>query len=71
MRLGPVAAPARLDGEGFSPFGRVVDGMGVLNLLYGGYGEGPPQERVLKEGNAFLRAEYPNLDYVQSITLKE
>lgn len=60
-----------LDEEGFAPFGLVVDGMGVLDLLYSGYGEGPKQERIIKEGNAFLRAEYPRLDYVKSITLKE
>lgn len=66
-----MADNARLDNEGFTPIGRVVDGMGVLNLLYGGYGEGPRQERIIKEGNAFLRADYPNLDYVQSITLEE
>src|SRR5213596_1497254 len=34
---------SRLDGMGFSPFGRVVEGMDVVDRLYGGYGEGAPR----------------------------
>ena len=34
---------ARLDASGFAPFGRVVEGMDVVDQLYGGYGEGAPQ----------------------------
>ena len=29
----------RLDAQGFSPLGRVVEGMSVVDSLYGGYGE--------------------------------
>ena len=31
---------ARLDGQGFSPFGKVVSGMDVVEKLYAQYGEG-------------------------------
>lgn len=62
---------SRLDGLGFSPFGMVRD-MTPVDELYGGYGEGPPsgdgpdQGRMRNEGNTYLRAEYPELDYIVS-----
>lgn len=60
---------SRLDGLGFSPFGRVRD-MTVVDGLYAGYGDGPPQgegpdqARIRNEGNAYLRAEFPDLDHI-------
>src|SRR5690606_7073477 len=45
-----------LDGMGFSPIGAVVEGMEVVDQLYGGYGDGPPmgsgpnQSRITNEG---------------------
>jgi peptidyl-prolyl cis-trans isomerase A (cyclophilin A) len=61
----------RLDGMGFAPFGRVLD-MSAVDRLYAGYGEGAPsgrgpmQARIQREGNAYLRAEFPELDYIRS-----
>jgi peptidyl-prolyl cis-trans isomerase A (cyclophilin A) len=66
---------ARLDGMGFAPFGRVVEGMEVVDALYAGYGEGAPrgagpnQARIQAEGNAYLDREFPQLDYVTIATL--
>lgn len=57
---------ARLDGMGFSPFGRVVEGMSVVDSIYAGYGETPDQSRVGAEGNAYLKREFPRLDYIKS-----
>lgn len=57
---------ARLDGMGFSPFGRVVEGMSVVDSIYSGYGESPDQSRVGAEGNAYLKREFPRLDYIKS-----
>jgi peptidyl-prolyl cis-trans isomerase A (cyclophilin A) len=62
-----------LDGMGFSPFARVREAdMAIVDSLYNGYGEGAPrgagpdQGRMHAEGNTYLRASFPNLDYVRS-----
>jgi peptidyl-prolyl cis-trans isomerase A (cyclophilin A) len=66
---------ARLDGQGFAPFGQVVSGMAIVDALYGGYGEGAPggagpeQGRVQSEGNAYLIKEFPKLDYIKTATI--
>ena len=66
---------AGLDGQGFSPFGKVVSGMDVVDSLYGGYGEGAPrgagpdQGQVQAQGNAYLQQDYPKLDYVKTATI--
>lgn len=66
---------SQLDGMGFSPFGKVVDGMNVVDSIYKGYGEGAPrgagpdQGRVQMQGNAYLKADYPKLDYIKSAEL--
>ena len=66
---------AGLDGQGFSPFGKVVSGMDVVDSLYGGYGEGAPngagpdQGRVQSQGNAYMEKSFPKLDYVKTATI--
>jgi peptidyl-prolyl cis-trans isomerase A (cyclophilin A) len=66
---------AMLDGQGFAPFGRVVDGMKAVDALYSGYGEGAPnglgpeQESIRNKGNAYLRTAFPKLDYIKSATI--
>jgi peptidyl-prolyl cis-trans isomerase A (cyclophilin A) len=68
---------ARLDRDRFAPFGRVVEGMDVVNSLYNGYGEGAPrgagpdQGRVQFEGNAYLNRSYPKLDYIKKAAIVE
>jgi len=63
---------SRLDSMGFSPFGKVVEGMEVVDALYSGYGEGAPggrgpvQNRIQDEGNAYLNAEFPEMDFIQT-----
>lgn len=61
----------RLDGMGFAPVGEVVSGMGAIDSLHAGYGEGAPygrgpdQERIAREGNAYLDQSYPLLDRIR------
>jgi peptidyl-prolyl cis-trans isomerase A (cyclophilin A) len=66
----------RLDTMSYSPLGRVVSGMDVVDALYPGYGEvspagrGPSQERALREGNAYLDAQFPKLDRILSARIE-
>jgi peptidyl-prolyl cis-trans isomerase A (cyclophilin A) len=68
---------AALDGQGFSPFGKVVSGMEVVDSLYGGYGEGAPngngpdQGRIQSQGNAYLEQDFPKLDFIKTATIAE
>jgi peptidyl-prolyl cis-trans isomerase A (cyclophilin A) len=62
----------RLDASGFAPFAKIARGMDVVDALYKGYGEGAPsgdgpsQDRIAGEGNAYLDREFPKLDRVLS-----
>jgi homoserine O-acetyltransferase len=59
----------QLDGQGFAPFGKVVEGMEAVAALYAGYGEssgggirGGKQQPLFEGGNAWLDAKFPRLD---------
>jgi peptidyl-prolyl cis-trans isomerase A (cyclophilin A) len=44
-----------LDRQGNAPFGEVVEnGMDVVDKIYNGYGDGPDQSRLAKEGKLYL-----------------
>jgi peptidyl-prolyl cis-trans isomerase A (cyclophilin A) len=66
-----------LDRQGFSPFGRVVEGMSVVDSIYDGYGEGAPRGRgpnqglIQTQGNKYLKAQYPNLDYIKNARIDD
>ncbi|MFY9754823.1 MAG: peptidylprolyl isomerase [Pseudolabrys sp.] len=67
---------ANLDGMGFSPFGRIVSGMNVVDALNAEYGEGAPrgrgpdQSRLQSEGNTYLMKDFPRMDYVKKATIE-
>lgn len=60
---------SRLDKMGFAPFGKVVEGMNVVDSLYSGYGEhsgggmrAGHQQKLFEEGDAYLDRNFPRLD---------
>jgi peptidyl-prolyl cis-trans isomerase A (cyclophilin A) len=61
-----------LDEQHFVPFAKVVEGMDVVDRLYGGYGEMRPQGkeidpgRVEEEANEYLVPRFPKLDYIKT-----
>ena len=58
-----------LDGKGFAPIGRVIAGWDVVKALYSGYGDKPSQQTLMYEGNAYLKRDFPNLDYIRRAVL--
>ena len=67
-----LADNTRLDAMGFSPFGRVVEGLEVVGRFYSAYGEGAPrgsgpdQSLIETQGNAYLEDRFPRLDYIKT-----
>lgn len=57
---------------GFPPIGEIVNGVEVLDSLYWQYSgtrggqtfPGPSQDSIGLQGNAYLRRNFPNLDYI-------
>jgi len=66
-----------LDSQGFAPFGRVIQGMEVVDKLNAQYGEGAPrgrgpdQGRIQTEGNAYLMKDFAALDFVKKATIEK
>ena len=58
-----------LDGQGFSPFGKVVEGMEIVDSINSASGESPNQGTIQQAGNAYLKKEFPNLDSIKSASL--
>ncbi|MCL4118231.1 UNVERIFIED_CONTAM: hypothetical protein GTU68_053873 [Idotea baltica] len=58
-----------LDSTGFSPFGRVIKGMEVVDKINAEYREQPNQGSIQARGNEYLNASFPNLDYIKSVKI--
>ncbi len=60
---------ARLDGMGFSPFGKVISGMEFIDGVFAGYGGSPRQDLIISKGNAYLESEFPRLDFIKKAVI--
>jgi peptidyl-prolyl cis-trans isomerase A (cyclophilin A) len=58
-----------LDGQRFAPFGKVTEGMDVVDKINSEYRETPNQGMIQSDGNAYLKKNFPNLDYIKSATI--
>jgi cyclophilin family peptidyl-prolyl cis-trans isomerase len=66
------------DAEPFVPIAKVIEGMNVADALYAEYGEqagggirAGKQDALFKEGNQYLKANYPRLDYILKATIEK
>ena len=66
-----MADNSTLDRKGFSPFGKVIEGQEFVEALHNGYKEEPQQDRIARRGNAYLKSEFPQLDYIVRATIEE
>jgi peptidyl-prolyl cis-trans isomerase A (cyclophilin A) len=61
----------------FAPFGKVISGMDVMDSIFAGYGDGAPngngpsQATIAREGNSYLKQNFPKLDYIKRATIVE
>jgi len=62
-----------LDGQGFTPFGKVIEGMDVVRAINTEYGENPGSEdvqgRLKREGNKYILKRFPRIDLIRSVEL--
>ena len=65
------------DKEPFVPIAKVIEGMDVVDSLYSGYGEtsgggirAGKQDPLFTKGNAYLKENYPLLDYIVKATVE-
>jgi peptidyl-prolyl cis-trans isomerase A (cyclophilin A) len=63
---------ARLDNLGFAPFGLVSgEGMQAVDKINAEYREQPSQLQIGRQGNEYLKREFPKLDYIKKATIVE
>lgn len=60
-----------LDSKGFSPIGKVVEGMETVRAICDAYGEAPDQGQIQTRGNAYLEENFPKLDFITSVAVIE
>lgn len=62
---------SRLDTQGFAPFGKVTQGLDVVEKLNGEYADSLTglQGQIYQQGNVFLAEKAPKLDYIKKASL--
>ena len=66
-----------LDKDGFTPLGKVVSGMDVVEKFYSSYGDmpdqggqGPDSSKIEMQGNEYLTSHFPRLDFIKKATIQ-
>jgi peptidyl-prolyl cis-trans isomerase A (cyclophilin A) len=60
----------------FVPIGKVISGMDAVSRFYSAYGDWPPRGhgpdplQLQSQGNAYLQAHFPRLDYIKKVTIQ-
>jgi len=60
----------------FAPIGKVTGGWDAVEHFYSGYGDWPPagagpeQAKLQAEGNSYLEARFPRLDYIKKASIQ-
>jgi len=65
-----LADNTNLDGMAFAPFGRVVQGMEIVEAINAEYGQTASQQKIGEQGNAYLEQNFPNMDYIVEATIE-
>ena len=60
---------ARLDGMGFAPFGMITEGLDIVDKIFPAYGEKPRQDLIMDQGDAYLKANFPDMDKIKTATI--
>ena len=61
---------AFLDSQRFAPFGEVISGMDAVDKINSDAGEKPNQGSIQSQGNVYLKASFPKMDYVKKATIQ-
>lgn len=55
------------DQAGFAPFGEIMTGLDAIDAINGQYGDTVDTDRVRAEGDAYLDADFPDLDEITGV----
>jgi peptidyl-prolyl cis-trans isomerase A (cyclophilin A) len=69
MFINYVDRNAFLDGQGFAPFGEVIEGMENADKFYDGYGLSPDQTSIQQLGKPWLDKNMPKCDYIKTAVI--
>jgi len=61
---------SRLDQMGFSAFGEVTEGMAVVDKINPEYGQNPDQGAIMTQGNKYLKATFPKMDFIKTAVIE-
>uniref|UniRef100_A0A7S2RS89 PPIase cyclophilin-type domain-containing protein n=1 Tax=Mucochytrium quahogii TaxID=96639 RepID=A0A7S2RS89_9STRA len=52
-----------------TPFGNVTKGLDIVRSWYREYGETVDQVKIMRQGSAYLKKNFPDLDYIESCSI--